>query len=241
MPDDLELGQSEALEAQDTNPEADETSAEEVQPVPAAVPTPVPTGPSPLEQRLMASETASRELLNQILRQDAAKAPAQTGPEIPKDILEGATPIVKAILGPEIENLRSQVNGIVNHTQNQVEKGYILQHVPNFEQIKGQIAETIHAELDQLGVPRDPAIRRAYFTPIAVVQTANALRTAHPADVSAIPASKELANRSVLEGRGAGTPLGTVVQSPDYSTMSDADFAKAEAKIAAQRMARNRG
>ena len=223
------------------------TTAEIVVENPGVQPqTPASTGPSPLEQRLAQAELASQQLLQQMILNDQVARSNQpqtpAGPDIPKDILEGATPIVKAVLREqlkEIADLKGAVSSILAENQGSKEKSFILKEVPDWEDVKGEVAKHIHAQLDALGIPQDPRVRVQYFTPTSVVMAANLIKAQRPREAQAT--SETLTGRSVVEGRGGGTTPGTASKTIDYTVMSDAEFAKYEAKIAAQRMARNHG
>lgn len=205
-----------------------------------------PAGPSAefmaLQERMAQAEINSQALLQQMMRNDQARS-QQSAPEvvIPQDILEGATPIVKRVLKDQlgkIDQLENMVHGLVAENQGSKERSFIYKNVPDFDSLKMDVAKHIHSQLDDLGVPQDPNIRRQFFNPTAVVAVANLLKGQKTAPVAA---SDELASRSVVEGRGGGTSPASVASPVDYTTMTNAEFAKREAQIQAKRMQRNHG
>jgi hypothetical protein len=191
---------------------------------------------------MIQSDLQSQQLLQQMILADRAKqAQPVAGPPIPADILEGATPIINAVVGSklrEIDDLRRQLGGLIAQNQGAQEKSFILGEVPDWEAMKMDVAKHIHAQLDQLGVPQDAETRRQYFNPVSVVAAAKLIKSQRGATAQV---SDTIATRTVVEGRGGGTSPSTPTPTVDYQSMSDADFAKQEAKINAARMRRNSG
>ena len=185
------------------------------EPIPAAPAQPAQPQtyqPSPLEQRLAAAEMQSHLLIQQMARDSQQRNAAPAEPEIPADILAGATPIVNAILAPklrELETMRQELQGFKDQNAASAEKNFILSQVPDFDEVKMDVAAHIHAQLDALGISSDPAARREYFNPVAVVTAANFLKQQKGV---ATPPNPSLQQRSVVEGRGGGTPTTTPAQ-----------------------------
>ena len=242
MPDEFEQDLGEETQ-EDLGQGTGTGEGDEGLPPVATPPAAQPYQPSPLEQRLAAAEMQSHLLIQQMARDSQARtnaAPAE--PEIPADILAGATPIVNAVLGSklrELEDLKSELRGFKEQNTATAEKNFILSQVPDFDAVKMDVAAHIHAQLDALGIPPDPAVRREYFNPVAVVTAANFLKQQRGAAQTPNP---NLQQRSAIEGRGGGTPPpSTPPQKLDYVGMSDAEFAKHEARISQARMRRNSG
>lgn len=194
----------------------------------------------PMQMRILEAQESSKRVLEQIAQRQAMM-PQQREPEPQYDpqVIAAASPLIKHVLKSELGEvgaLKNELQMLRQSQQDMAEERLVRSLVPDFDQQRDAIAGVIHEMLDAQGVPRDVNVRRQFFNPSMIAMARKTLGAP-----TAQPPAKPAAVRPFVEGRGE-TPSPTQAPGPvDYLNMSDAEFAKMEAKINAQRNSRNRG
>lgn len=222
-------------ETQDTE-DTPEPGEPEVQPQPV-VPQPVI---DPMQARVFEAQEHSARILEQIAQRQAAMAQRQEPePQYDPQVIAAASPLIKHVLKNElgeVEALKNELLMLRQSQQDVAEERLVRSLVPDFDQQRDAIAGVIHEMLDAQGVPRDVNVRRQFFNPSMIAMARKTLGA--PA---AQPSVKSAAVRPFVEGRGETTSPTQAPAPVNYLTMTDAEFAKIEAKINAARNSRNRG
>lgn len=209
---------------------------------PEVQPQPVVQQPTidPMQMRVYEAQERSARILEQIAQRQAAQSQRQE-PEVQYDpqVLAAAGPLIKKVLQAELGEvgaLKSELQMLRQSQQDMAEERLVRSLVPDFDQQRDAIAGVIHEMLDAQGVPRDANVRRQFFNPSMIAMARKSLGAA-----TAQPPSKPSAVKPFVEGRGETTSPTQAPAPVDYLAMTDAEFAKMEAKINAARNSRNRG